>query len=448
MTPVPGGLFFHNARLVCPARGLDEIGDLWVADRRIASVGPGLACPPDARHIEAEGLVLSRGFLDARARFGEPGAEHKETIASGLEAAAFGGITEIVILPDSPSRLDSPAMVEFVARQGRRVRGPKLHCYGLATRDQAGHDLTEIGLMKASGIVGVTDGLVPVANAETFYRLLQYARTFDLPVLQMPQEPSLTRGGSMTAGPLCEALGLRGMSPQAEAMMLERDLRLVRMAGGGYHASLLSCIESIEVLRRAKAQGLAVTADTAPPYFLLNAEAVGDYRTFAKLMPPLRAEADRQAVEAALRDGTLDLIVSDHSPQDEDVKRLPFEEAAFGSIGVQTLLPLTLELWRRGVLALSDCLAKITVEPARMLRFPLPCLEVGAPADLVLFDPSKSWHLGAEPMPGRSFNSVFDGRKVTGKVCMTVVDGRVCYQEQNGEMEGSATPSGLLMEGL
>jgi len=422
-------LLFRNARLLDPASGLDTAGDLLVEDERIAAIGGDLsAAARDAETVNGDALCLAPGLVDMRVQLREPGAEHLESIESGGRAAAAGGVTTMVALPNTDPPVDDVSVVEFLARRAREARLPKVHTYAAATKGLKGRELTEMGLLAANGAVGFTDGVKAVADALVMHRVLAYARSFDLLVLQHPEEPSLAGAGEVNEGETATRLGLPGITPMAELIMVERDLRLVEITGARYHAAHVSTGAAIEAIRQAKAQGLPVTCDTAPPYFVLNETAIGDYRTFAKLSPPLRSERDRRAVIEGLRDGTIDAIASDHAPWDQDSKRLPFSSAAYGIVGLETLLALSLELYHNRYLGLLDLIRLLTVNPALILRLPVGRLSVGAPADLVLFDPDQPWQISPDDFRSKSKNAPFDDRPVRGRVQLTIVDGRTIFR--------------------
>jgi dihydroorotase len=421
-------LLIRGARLLDPTSGLDTTGDLLVEGERIAAVGGDLSVAArDAEAVMADGLCLAPGLVDMRVQLREPGAEHLESIESGGRAAAAGGVTTMVALPNTDPPVDDVSVVEFLARRAREARLAKVHTYAAATKGLNGHELTEMGLLAANGALGFTDGVKAVADALVMRRVLAYARSFDLLVLQHPEEPSLARAGEVNEGEIATRLGLAGITPMAELIMVERDLRLVEITSARYHAAHLSTAAAIAAIRQAKAQGLPVTCDTAPPYFVLNQTAIGDYRTFAKLSPPLRSEWDRRAVIEGLRDGTIDAIASDHAPWDQDSKRLPFSSAAYGIVGLETLLALSLELFHNRHLGLLDVVRLMTVNPARILRLPVGRLAVGAPADLVLFDPDFSWQICPDAFLSKSKNAPFDDRPVRGRVQLTIVDGRTIF---------------------
>lgn len=431
---VQGRIAYINARIVDPADDRDDdaspTGGVLTDGEAIAAVGPGIfadGVPSDASVIDCNGAVLAPGLVDIRVDLCEPGAEYKEDIASGSASAAAGGVTSVVMQPNTDPVVDDAAVVEFIARRAREVKLVKVYAMAALTKGCDSNELSEIGLLAAAGVVAFTNGTKTLANAKTLQRALRYASTFDALIVQHPEEPTLASGGVMQTGEIATRLGLPGIPREAETIQLDRDLALVAMTGGKYHAAHVSTAPGIERIRRAKADGLNVTCDTAPPYFALNLLAVGDYRTFAKLSPPLRGEEDRQAVVAGLADGTIDIIASDHMPQNQDSKRLPFEQAEFGAVGLETLLPLTLELVHNGALSLIDALACVTTKPAARLGLPGGTLAVGAPADLVIFNPDKPGRIDAGSFSSKSKNSPFEGRLIQGAVLRTVVDGRTVF---------------------
>lgn len=429
-----GKIAFINARVIDPASGVDhaasESGGLLTDGASIVAMGPDIfnGGRPDVEEIvDCQGAVLAPGLVDMRVDFCEPGAEHKEDIESGSKAAAAGGVTAVVTLPDTAPAIDNASVLEFVARRARDVKLVKVFGYATVTRGANSDEIVEMGLLKEAGAVAFTDGRHSVANAKTLSRALKYALAFDTLIVQHAEEPNLSAGGVMQSGELSTRLGLPGIPREAETIMLDRDLALVKMTGGRYHAAHISTAEGVARIRAAKEAGLRVTCDTAPPYFALNELAVGEYRTFAKLSPPLRSEDDRQAIVEGLADGTIDCIASDHFPQDQESKRLPFELAEFGSSGLETLLALTLELVHNEHVSLSEALGKVTAAPSRLLDLPTGRLYAGAPADLVIFDPDKPARIEPDTFISKSKNSPFDGRLVQGQVIRTVVDGRTIY---------------------
>jgi dihydroorotase len=420
---------YVNARLLDPASGTDAPGALLVEDGRIADVGPRLFKDgaPSGPVVDCEGLCLAPGLVDMRVQLREPGEEHKETIHTASDAAAAGGVTTMVSLPNTQPVIDDVSVVEFIARRAQETGRVNVRCYGSITRGMRGEELTEMGLLAEAGAVGFTDATKAVASSLMMRRALSYAKGFGLMIVQHPEDPGLAGGGAMNEGEIATRLGLSAIPADAEVIMIERDLRLVALTGGRYHAAHVSTGAAIDAIRRGKQQGLDVTCDTAPHYFALNETAVGDYRTFAKVSPPLRGEDDRRAVVDGLADGTIDAIASDHAPHDQDSKRLPFEQAAFGAIGLETLLPLTLELVHNKRLSLLDAIDRLSAAPAKLLGLPGGALKRGAPADLVLFDPEKPWLIEEKKLRSKSKNSPYDTRPVQGKVARTIVGGRTVF---------------------
>ncbi len=421
---------YLNARLLDPASGLDAPGALVVEDGRIADLGPGVlaeGAPEGMAAVDCAGHCLAPGLIDMRVQLREPGEEHKETIASAGLAAAEGGITSMAALPNTDPVVDDVSGVEFVARRAREAKRVKIYTYGAATRRLEGQEITEIGLLAEFGAVGFTDGLAAIADAQVMRRVLDYARAFDRVIVQHPEEPSLA-AGVMNEGEVATRLGLAGIPVAAEAIMVDRDLRLVELTGGRYHAAHLSTAAAVEALRRAKARGLSVTCDTAPHYFTLNEHAVGDYRTFAKVSPPLRSESDRAAIAAAVADGTIDAVASDHSPHDQESKRLPFAHADPGIAGLETLLALSLALHHKGEMGLLEVLGRLSLRPAEILGLDAGRLAKGAPADLVIFDLERPWRIDPDRFRSKSKNSPFEDHPVQGRVLRTVVDGRTIFE--------------------
>ncbi|MBM3565549.1 MAG: amidohydrolase family protein, partial [Alphaproteobacteria bacterium] len=314
-----------------------------------------------------------------------------------------------------------------IARRARKLGLAKTYAYGAVTKGAKGVELAEMGLLAEAGALAFTDGFNTITNARVMKNALSYASTFDLLIVQHAEEPALAANGVMNAGEMATRLGLSGIPAAAEVIMIERDIRLAETTGGRLHFAHVSTKDAVETIRRAKARGLKITCDTAPPYFAMNETAVGDYRTFAKLSPPLRREEDRLAVVEGLKDGTIDAVASDHIPEDEEVKRLPFSQAAFGGIGLETLLPVTLELVHNGRLAMLAALKLITSAPAGLMNLPAGRLAKGRAADFVLFDPDRAWKVDADKLLSKSKNSPFDGRPVQGRAVRTVVDGRVVF---------------------
>lgn len=429
-----GRIAYLNARLLDPASGLDATGALLVEDGRIADFGPHLfrtGAPSVNEVVDCRGKCLAPGLIDARVQLREPGEEHKETIASASVAASHGGITTMVQLPNTMPVIDDVSVLEFVARRSRELKRTKIFCYGALTKGLQGKEISELGLLSEAGAVAFTDGERALFDPKVLMRAMSYARAFDVLLVQHPEDPSLAGGGVMNSGELAAKLGLSGIPALAEVIQVERDLRLLEAVGGRFHFAHVTTHGAVDAIRAAKARGLDVTCDTAPHYFALNELAIGEYRTFAKVSPPLRAEEDRQAVVEGLADGTIDMVASDHTPHDQDSKRLPFDDAAFGVVGLETLLPMVLSLHHNGHMSLSDALALVTSKPAARMGIPGGRLRKGGPADLVLFDPDKPWKIDEDALHSKSKNSAFGGRPVQGKVLRTVVDGRPLFAEKS-----------------
>ncbi len=415
-------LLIENARLLDPATGRDAPGALLVENGRITSL---TGAPADGiPRFDAGGACLAPGLIDLHASLGEPGHEHRETIASAALAAAAGGITTLCATPDTDPVVNDPALVQFMARRGDATGSLTILPYAAATR---GSEISEYGLLREAGAIAFTDAPRAIASARTMRLALSYARAFGAFIMQHPEEPSLATGGVATEGEMATRMGLPGIPMAAEAMMVARDIALARITGGHVHFSCISTAAALDLIRAAKAEGLRVTADTAPPYFDLSETAIGEYRTYAKLSPPLRPDSERQAVAAALRDGTLDAVCSAHRPCDADDKRLPFVQAEPGGAGLATLLGVTLAQVHSGAMPLLDALALLTCKPAALLGLESGRLAPGAPADLVLFDLERGWQVKAGALPGKAQNTPFDGRPLEGRVRATFKAGRKVF---------------------
>ena len=424
---------YINARLIDPATGRDEMGGILCDGKVISDIGPHLndgKPRANSQIINCKGHCLVPGLVDMRAHLGEPGEEHKETLETAGRSAVAGGVTTIVCLPNTEPAIDDMSVVEFVARRARKLGLSKVYPYGAVSKKLEGKEIAELGMLSEAGAVAFTDGFKTISDIQLMLRALSYAKTFDLLIVQHPEECGLSKNGVMNSGETATRLGLGGIPRYAEIIMVERDIRLVEMSGGKIHFAHLSTSDAIDCVRKAKARGLAVTCDTAPPYFALNELAVGDYRTFAKLSPPLRKEEDRQAVIQGLKDGTIDVIASDHTPQDEESKRLPFSEAAAGGVGLETLLPITLELYHNGHMSLIEALNLITYRPAQLLGLKAGKLEIGRRADITILNPERGWKVEDKTLKSKSKNSPFDGRPVQDCAIQTIVDGRLVFQAE------------------
>lgn len=423
-------LVLSNAHLLDPASGREGPGAVLVRDGRIADIAWSATpdAPEGAQKIDCGGLTLAPGLIDLRAFVGEPGAEHRETLASASAAAAAGGVTTLVCMPDTNPVIDGPAIVDFVLRRARDTASVNVLPAAAITKGLAGREMTEFGLLAEAGAVAFTDGLKAVTNAQVMRRALTYARDFGALLMQHVEEPDLVGEGVMNEGEMASRLGLIGIPREAETVMLERDIRLVRLTGARYHAAMISCADSVEIVRRAKEAGLPVTCGVSVNNLVLNEGDIGHYRTFCKLSPPLRREDDRQAVIAALNEGVIDVIVSDHNPQDVETKRLPFAEAADGALGIETLLGASLRLLHTGDVTLGRLLKVLSANPAALLGREAGRLEKGAPADLVLIDPDLPYLLDKRQLKSRSKNSPFDEARLQGAAVLTLVGGRIVHR--------------------
>lgn len=423
-------LLLTNATLCDAANGREAPGHVLVRESRIADIAWGEApgAPENCETIDCAGLVLSPGLIDLRAFVGEPGAEHRETLASASAAAAAGGVTTLVCMPDTNPVIDGPAIVDFVLRRARDTACVNVLPAAAITKGLAGREMTEFGLLQEAGAVAFTDGLKAVTNAQVMRRALTYARDFGALLMQHVEEPDLVGDGVMNEGEMASRLGLLGIPREAETVMLERDIRLVRLTGARYHAAMISCADSVEIVRRAKEDGLPVTCGASVNNLVLNEGDIGHYRTFCRLSPPLRHEHDRLALVAALNEGVVDIVVSDHNPQDVETKRLPFAEAADGALGIETLLGAAMRLVHTGDVELPKLLAALTANSARLLGLETGRLAVGAPADLVLIDPDVPYVLDKRTLKSRSKNSPFDEARLQGAAAMTFVGGRLVFR--------------------
>ncbi|WP_315833338.1 dihydroorotase [Bradyrhizobium prioriisuperbiae] len=424
-------ILLANAHIIDPSRDMDGPGDVLIADGviRDARRGIGAAGVPEGTDIvNCAGKVVTPGLIDMRAFVGEPGASHRETFASASRAAAAGGITTIICQPDTSPVIDNSATVDFVLRRSRDTAIVNIHPMAALTKGMRGEEMTEIGLLKAAGAVAFTDGAHSVMNAQVMRHTLTYARDFDALIVHHTEDPNLVGEGVMNEGEFASRLGLLGIPSAAEAVVLERDMRLVALSGGRYHAASLTCMESLEILRRARDAGLNVSASVSINHLTLNENDIGPYRTFLKLSPPLRTEEHRLALAAAITSGLVDVIMSDHNPQDVETKRLPFAEAAAGAIGLETMLPAALRLVHNDGLKLKDLIRAMSTRPAELLGLPGGTLRPGAPADLIVIDTEVPWVLDPADLKSPCKNTPFDEAKFSGRVERTIIGGRTVYE--------------------
>jgi dihydroorotase len=417
------------ARLIDPGTGLDETGGVLIEGGKIAELGPSVTAGSigDAQVIDCGGHVLAPGLIDMLVFSGEPGHEHRETLSTTSRAAAAGGVTTVICMPNTEPVIDDVALVDFIKRRARDTARINVHPMAAMTKGLKSEEMAEIGLLRDAGAIAFTNGKTSLADAKMMRNVLAYAKDFGALIIHHLEEPTLAQNGVMNEGEVATRLGLPGIPREAETIMLERDLRLAELTGGRYHAGQISCRESLDIIRAAKARGLPVTCGVSINHLTLNENDIGPYRTFFKMRPPLRSEDDRAAMVEGIASGDIDVIVSAHDPQDADGKRRPFAEAADGAIGVETLLSAALRLYHDGSVDLVTLLRALTANPARLLGLPSGRLAKGAPADLVLIDLDTPFVVNPELLRTRSKNTPFDEGRLQGRALMTLVAGRAVY---------------------
>jgi dihydroorotase len=419
-------LLISNGLIVDPAQDLEEVRDLLVEDGRITGLEPAGTIPAEGREvIDARGLVVAPGLIDMHVHLREPGEEYKETIESGTKAAARGGFTGVACMPNTKPVNDAHAVTRFILDQAEKHGKARVYPVGAISQGSLGKNLSEYGELKETGCVAVSDDGWPVMNALLMRRALEYARTFDMLVISHAEDLDLRGDGVMHEGKVSVRLGLKGMPAAAEEIMVYRDIRLARLTGSRLHIAHVSTAGSVAIIREAKLSEMGITAETAPHYFSLTDEAVEGFDTNAKVNPPLRSEWDRQAVLEGLADGTLDAIACDHAPHSVLEKDLEFNAAAFGLIGLETSLGLSLRLVHEGVLSLSQLIAKMSTNPARILGILGGKLAVGSPADITIIDPNREWTVDTAQFASKSRNCPFQSWNLKGRAVMTVVGGKV-----------------------
>ena len=439
-------VLIQNARLMDPSSQRDSLGDCLIRDGRILELSDQpntIKAPKGAEVINANGHVLTPGIIDMRVQSCHPGAAHRETPKSLAAAAIKSGITSIICLPNTYPVLDDPEMLISQCRMMNGLASPnkdlRVYSYGAATVGLKGEAMAELGLLAEAGAVGFTDAIHSVANSLTMRRVLSYASMLGRPVIQHAEDPMLAENGEMHEGEHSTRLGLRGIPDAAEAIIISRDLSLLRLTGGHYHVAHIATAKGIALIRAAKAEGLKVTCDTAPPYALLNDIAVRDYDTRFRLSPPLRSEADRQAVLEGLADGTIDAMASDHSPQDRDVKSLPFGLAETGYSGLETLLSMTLSLWHGGYLPLMRVFALLSHNPSQILHLDGGKMAVGSTADLTLIDLDQGWQVRGADFASLSVSTPFEGAPTQGVVLGTWIGGKRVYDAATAHQTANGT---------
>jgi dihydroorotase len=415
-----------NARLVDPAAGREEPGGLLMAGGVITDIGPHLRrnAPPGADVVDCQGLVVCPGLIDMHVFTGEPGNEHRETLASASRAAAAGGVTTMVCMPATDPVIDDMALVDFVQRRARDTAIVNVHTMAALTKGLLGKEMAEIGLLKSAGAIAFSNGRTSVTSARVMRRALAYARDFDALVVHATEDEDLATGGVVNEGEVSTRLGLPGIPAAAEVMMVERDLRLVDLTGARYHAAHISTGAALSVIRKAKEQGLPVTCGVSINHLTLNENDIGSYKTFLKLRPPLRSEDDRRAMVEGIFDGAIDVIVSAHDPQGADTKRRPFAEAAYGALGLETLLSAALRLHHADDVPLPRLLAAMTHNPARILGLASGRLAKGAPADLIVVDLDAPYIVDKSTLKSQARNTPFDEARMQGQVHRTFVAGK------------------------
>ena len=414
-----------NARLIQPVALTDSAGSILIEDGQIAGVYEDKPEVKDAKVIDCGGLCVAPGIIDIGVKVSEPGERHKESFRSAGRAAAAGGVTTIVTRPDTLPAIDTPETLEFVARRAQEDAPVNVLPMAALTKGRDGREMTEIGFLQDAGAAAFTDCDRVITDTKVFGRALTYAKSLGALVIAHVQDPGLSEGAAVTSGKFGSLRGLPGVSPMAERMALDRDISLLEMTGAKYHADQITTARALPALERAKRNGLDITAGVGIHHLTLNELDVADYRTFFKLKPPLRGEEDRMAVIQAVADGLIDIICSMHTPQDEESKRLPFEEAASGAVALETMLPAALRLYHEEHLTLPQLFRALSLNPARRLGLAAGRLREGAPADLVVFDPDAPFVLDRETLQSKSKNTPFDGARLQGRVRATFVAGRI-----------------------
>ncbi|GGF18841.1 dihydroorotase [Youhaiella tibetensis] len=424
-------LLIENARIIDPASGRDERGTLLVVDGKIANATAGI--PADATRIDAEGLIVAPGLIDMRVFTGEPGREYRETLASASQAAAAGGVTSFVVMPDTQPVIDDGALIDFLVRRAQATAKVNVLPAAAITKGLEGKEITEFGLLREAGAICFADGRNSIQNASLLRAAFTYAANYDMPVVHHLVEKSLTGEGVMNEGLYATGLGLKGIPAEAETIPLSRDLQLALLTGVRYHAAQISAAKSVPLVAEAKKQSRRISCGVSINNLSLNENDVGSYRTFYKLAPPLRSEDDRQAMIAALADGTIDVIHSDHDPQDTEVKRQPFAEASDGALGLETLLAVALRLVHNGQVDLLTVLRAMTSRPAEILGLASGRLTPGAPADFIVLDLDYPWVVEEKKLLSRSRNTAFEGARLMGRVMRTFVAGAEIYTHPDAQ---------------
>ena len=434
-----------GGRIIDPSQGLDGVADLLLDKGVVVGLGRGLTPPDGAIVLSVEGLVVCPGLIDLHVHLREPGEEHKETIATGARAAAAGGFTAVCAMPNTTPPISNPAAVGFIRAEGIRAGSARVYPVAAISVDRKGERLAEVGEMIEVGAVAISDDGSPVQDSGLMSLALEYAHTFGVPVAEHCEDLRLSRGGVMNEGEVSGRLGLTGIPNAAEDVAIARNLILVELTGGHLHVQHVSTRRGVELVRKAKNDGLAVTAEATPHHFSMTDEAVEAYRTEAKVNPPLRCAEDREAVREGLADGTLDAIATDHAPHHYDEKEQAFDDAPFGLVGLETAVGLAVtELVAPGLISLSQMVERMSVAPAKAFGLAGGTLRKGSPADVTVLDPEARWVVDPDSFMSKSRNTPFTGRELVGKAKLTLVGGRVVWQEEGDHLAAAdsepATP--------
>ena len=423
------GILIRGGRVIDPARRLNEIADVLLLEGRVEAIGRNMGMPTGVMVVDATGQVVVPGLIDLHVHLREPGQEDLETVATGALAAAAGGFSAVCAMPNTDPVCDNQGVVGFMKAQAQRAGKARVYPIGAISLGQKGQQLAEFGELVGAGAVAVSDDGKPVVSSHLMRTALEYARTFGIPVADHCEEPTLSAGGVMHEGIVSTRLGLQGIPAAAEEIMVARDLLLAELTGGHIHLCHMSTRGSVDLIRRAKDRGIRVTAEACPHHFALTHEACEGYDTNAKMSPPLREPEDREAIRQGLKDGTIDVIATDHAPHHYDAKEREFDDAPNGIIGLETALGLAItELVKTGLLSLAELVERMSSGPARIFGLPGGTLAPGAPADVTVFDPEAEWTVHPQEFYSRSRNTPFGGRRLTGRANVTIVRGQVAYQ--------------------